>query len=266
MFAVFCGQVIHSLDIGNRYDIVFLDGHAASQIDDAWRYGLNRYEFRFIKQMNDGKPLCMKRAIFVSAGYVGGISLKTHIQTKCKESSKYVKGFGPWFLRGFHLQTRTERVQQKITITLTCRRDYVAHPRNMVGRATRKFHDDDAVLRKIENAVHSVGDEGWNYTVRAVAWSELTFREQLEVAATTDIFIGAHGAGLSHVLFLPPYSGMIEIVPSGFAGEPHFRAFSQWLEMQYAQVPGGSERKVDPNAHKLEDAIRRHLDFIKQHL
>ena len=259
-------QIVHSLGIADQYDIVFLDGHAASQIDEAWSHGLNRADFRFVKQINGGKPLCLKRAIFVSAGYVGGISLKTYMESKCRASSPYVQGFGPWFLKGFGLETRTERARQSITVTLTCRRDYVAHPRNMVGRATRKFHDDEAVLQKINAAVHAVGDEGWNYTVRAVAWSELTFREQLQVAATTDIFIGAHGAGLSHVLFLPPHSTMIEVVPNGFQSEPHFQGLSQWLDVQYAKVPGGSERAIDPNEQQLKEALRRHLDFIKEHV
>merc|ERR1712062_362811 len=108
----------------------------------------------------------MGRAIFVSAGYVGGISLKSYMTSKCLKSSHYVQGFGPWFLKGFGLETVSQRAEQSVMVTLTCRRDYVAHPRNMVGRATRKFHNDQAVLEKIDNAIHAVGDEGWNYTVR----------------------------------------------------------------------------------------------------
>jgi len=259
-------QVIHALDIGHRYDIILLDGHAASQIDDAWRLGLNEAEHRFVKQLNGGKALCLKRAIFVSAGYVGGISLKTHLQSKCREDSHYVRAFGPWFLKGFGIETRTERARRSLTITLVCRRDYVAHPRNMVGKATRKFHDDAEVAGKIQTVLGEIGDSGWNYTVNAVAWSELTFREQLQVAATTDILIGAHGAGLSHVLFLPPHSALVEIKPNGFGGEPHFQAFAQWLGIPYGVVPGGAAQRVDPQVKELRQVLQRHLEYIKLHV
>ena len=255
-------QLIHSLGINDRYEIIFLDGHAQSQIDAAWQYGINSH-YSFIKQLNNGKAICLKNALFVSAGYVGGISLKT-VFKGCKAESKYVRGFGPWFLNGFGIKAKSERKYNNISITLICRKDYVAHPRNMIGKASRKFHNDEEVERKIRNILHSV--DGIEFNLRSVAWSDYSFREQLGIAASTDILIGVHGAGLSHVLFLPHKSGLIEITPSGFDGEPHFKALSNWCGHAYHQVRGGSESKVDPNTDALKQAILKQIDFVKSNV
>lgn len=35
--------------------------------------------------------------------------------------------------------------------------------------------------------------------------------QQLEITRNTDIFIGMHGAGLTHVLFLPKWASLFEL-------------------------------------------------------
>lgn len=37
------------------------------------------------------------------------------------------------------------------------------------------------------------------------------FREQLEITRNTDVFIGMHGAGLTHLLFLPKWATIFEL-------------------------------------------------------
>lgn len=39
----------------------------------------------------------------------------------------------------------------------------------------------------------------------------LTFKEQLHITYNTDIFIGMHGAGLTHLLFLPEWAVLFEL-------------------------------------------------------
>lgn len=50
----------------------------------------------------------------------------------------------------------------------------------------------------------------------------LSFEEQINVAANSDIMIGPHGAGMTHVLFLKPQSVLIELIPNGWA-DPGYR-------------------------------------------
>lgn len=55
--------------------------------------------------------------------------------------------------------------------------------------------------------------------VRRVAFTkELTFKQQLEITRNTDVFIGMHGAGLTHLLFLPDWATVFELYNCGDAG------------------------------------------------
>ena len=46
-----------------------------------------------------------------------------------------------------------------------------------------------------------------------VDFAEFPFSEQLKIVRQTDILVGVHGAGLTHGIFLPPDSTMVEIIP-----------------------------------------------------
>ena len=48
------------------------------------------------------------------------------------------------------------------------------------------------------------------------------FEKQIAAAATSDILIGPHGAGMTHILFLKAQSVLIELIPEGWA-DPGYR-------------------------------------------
>uniref|UniRef100_A0A0A9WVU5 EGF domain-specific O-linked N-acetylglucosamine transferase n=1 Tax=Lygus hesperus TaxID=30085 RepID=A0A0A9WVU5_LYGHE len=51
-----------------------------------------------------------------------------------------------------------------------------------------------------------------NYKVQRVVFnSRVPFKKQLEVVRNTDVFIGIHGAGLTHLLFLPDWAAIFEL-------------------------------------------------------
>ncbi|KAK6429115.1 hypothetical protein LTR95_014738 [Oleoguttula sp. CCFEE 5521] len=60
-----------------------------------------------------------------------------------------------------------------------------------------------------------------------VDYASLPFSEQIRVTHATDILVGVHGAGLTHGMFLPPKSVIVEILPptlnhKGFQNMAHF--------------------------------------------
>lgn len=68
--------------------------------------------------------------------------------------------------------------------------------------------------RQILNSDELVGElrKNSSYTVRSVQFERGTrFSDQLEIIRNTDIFIGMHGAGLTHLLFLPKWGAIFEL-------------------------------------------------------
>jgi hypothetical protein len=49
--------------------------------------------------------------------------------------------------------------------------------------------------------------------LQIVDFAKLSFPEQVQIAANTDILLGVHGNGMSHTLFLPQGAALIEIFP-----------------------------------------------------
>ncbi|KAK5163044.1 uncharacterized protein LTR77_010979 [Saxophila tyrrhenica] len=52
-------------------------------------------------------------------------------------------------------------------------------------------------------------------TIRLVDFAELDLADQIQIAHSTDILVGVHGAGLTHGMFLPHRSAIVEIQPPG---------------------------------------------------
>ena len=51
-----------------------------------------------------------------------------------------------------------------------------------------------------------------SYNVKKTVFNKnMRFSSQLEIIKNTDILIGMHGAGLTHLLFLPDWAGVFEL-------------------------------------------------------
>ncbi|KAJ5724843.1 DUF563 domain-containing protein [Penicillium malachiteum] len=49
--------------------------------------------------------------------------------------------------------------------------------------------------------------------IQSIDFAAIFYKDQLEIIQNTDILAGIHGAGLTHGIFLPPGSAMVEILP-----------------------------------------------------
>nr|AIA83358.1 CAZy families GT61 protein [uncultured bacterium] len=51
-----------------------------------------------------------------------------------------------------------------------------------------------------------------DYQVMKVVFNKnIPFKKQLEITANSDVLIGIHGAGLTHLLFLPDWAAVFEL-------------------------------------------------------
>ena len=96
-----------------------------------------------------------------------------------------------------------------------------------------------------------------DHTINLVDFSTLSLREQIILVQSTDVLIGHHGAGMTHVLFLPEESAVVEILPPTFSmlgfrqigemrGLHYFTEHSVWVGDWERETLGQSELGEDP--------------------
>jgi protein O-GlcNAc transferase len=83
-----------------------------------------------------------------------------------------------------------------------------------------------------------------NFTLNIVDFASIPLREQISIVRDTDVLVGVHGAGLTHGMFLPPRSAVVEILPSelahkGFRNLAKLRGHSYFRE--HAEKDGTEE-------------------------
>jgi len=114
-----------------------------------------------------------------------------------------------------------------ISLLLISRRDYVTHPRNPRAVVRRKIANE----RQLEAALRTRNPD---FRVRSARLERLSVRQQLRLASSSDVLVAMHGAGLTHALFLPHRSAVVEILARRLAaGNRHFQAMARWRRIEY---------------------------------
>mmetsp|Transcript_15270 Transcript_15270/g.20151 ORF Transcript_15270/g.20151 Transcript_15270/m.20151 type:complete len:577 (-) Transcript_15270:155-1885(-) len=206
--------------------VVFFDGHSAGAMDDGWVQLFGK-DVKYIKHIQK-KKTCYREAYFVPAGYLGALAVKsmTAAVKKCTRT-KWMLDFSRSFVKSFGLSQDRQAHQQK-KLLIIFRRDYRAHPR--VSKPTaRKIKNEDAILKALRN-------EFPNAIVDYATFETMTMREQIAKIIDTDVLIGIHGAGLTHILFATQHTSMVELFPTGFESRRHFDYFSSYMGIKHLEI------------------------------
>ncbi|KAK2582236.1 hypothetical protein KPH14_004582 [Odynerus spinipes] len=139
-----------------------------------------------------GETVCFRNLVFpLLPRMIFGLYYNTPIIYGCEKSGLF-KAFGDHVLHRLQIPLR-ERKNEKIRVTLLSR-----------DTQYRKILNEDELVRALK--------ENKEYEVRKVVYNKnVAFKKQLEITRNSDIFIGIHGAGLTHLLFLPDWAAVFEI-------------------------------------------------------
>lgn len=69
-----------------------------------------------------------------------------------------------------------------------------------------------------------------------VDWAEMSLREQLLLAAQTDVLVGDHGAGLSHMALMAKDRIVVELTNALMNELDYFAVVAELLELRYLKV------------------------------
>jgi glycoprotein 2-beta-D-xylosyltransferase len=160
----------------------------------------------------------------------------------------HVRQFGHDFTRALGLTPRSAATcgtAPETNVVFVRRVHYRAHPRHN-GRIVRRLDNEDEIFTALEAGAAADGGSGGLRVLNGL-FSSMTVTEQVAMVQEGCLLVGAHGAGLSHVLFAPDGVHMLELQPPEFQ-RPHFIAYTRW-------AGGAHHLWALESAHPAVDAV-----------
>lgn len=185
--------VYRQMESGQIASTVFLDAHPAGTLDVVWETMFGKFD-RVNLRFRDST--CFESAYMIPAGY------RSHLtQSYCAQPSA-MDEFVDFVLQKFELQ-HIRKIPGRVVII--DRRPYISHPRSSLGHARSREIDN------LEQMATWMTDEVPSMTsVNIIQLHNMTFRDQVQAVRESEILIGNHGAGLTHLVFTDNESLVVE--------------------------------------------------------
>ena len=231
--------------------ILFLDAHPKGNLDLLWSKMF--HSFVRLGHLKNHSSIFYKELIWAQPQPTSELDL----QQNHRESLSFFSDFREHIIQQFDLnpQLNLEINCQKLNILFLVRHNYVAHPRNPSGKISRQLENEQQILSELKTKFTQYPTI--NFTSNH--FEEMSLQEQLNIVLNTDIFIGIHGAGLTHVVFQKSNRALIELVPSSAIGH-HFELLSSINKVRYLRcaIENGSPQTTE----KIFDCIQLKLQEL----
>lgn len=149
------------------------------------------------------KRVCIPDATFAFLPrMLHGLYYSTYLNQECRGSG-LIKSFSDHLLHRLGINSDMGQVSDVIRVT------FLARGGKSDRVVFRRVLNIDALVKRLHKLP--------NFKVKVVSYDfgEMSFLEQLQITRNTDLFIGMHGAGLTHFLFLPDWAIAFELYNCG---------------------------------------------------
>ena len=205
--------------------ILFLDAHPKGNLDILWSKLF--HSFTRLGQLKNISSILYRELIWSQPQYKSEID----IQRYRKIIPSFFSDFRQHILNQFLSDNpNNDKLDcESVNIFFLLRRNYVAHPRNPSGTISRKLSNEKEILDHLK--MQFSNSSNINFTFGH--FEQLTIKEQLRTIVETDLFVGMHGAGLTHVIFQKPNRVLIELSTNAFKKEVHFELLASISNVNY---------------------------------
>ncbi|KJZ68787.1 hypothetical protein HIM_11818 [Hirsutella minnesotensis 3608] len=193
---------------GATTQVVLVDRHENVPFVDLWNL-FAKMPIRRIQDLNATEPV--SNIIIPFAGGSNTLWQGDWEDLLCRDSS-LVKTFVSRVVALFEIATPVKDDDQ-VVVTYIRRTN------------TRKLLDEDTHMQALREAIPHIN-------LQVIDFATIPFVEQLAIIRGTDLLIGVHGAGLTHLMFLQPASALLEILPENFQHKG-FRNLAQMMGIGY---------------------------------
>jgi glycoprotein 2-beta-D-xylosyltransferase len=225
----------------HRPHLVFVDGHCTAPLDETWNAMFS--SVRYAKKIVG--PVCFRHAILSPLGYetvlfkgldgeisCQGASAQDLWQAPDDEKTARLSEFGEMIRASFDFPVDQHRKRNQVStpnVLFIRREDYLAHPRHL-GKVESRLSNEQEVFDCLKSWVS-------NHTECKVnlidgVFAHMPMKEQVRAIQDSSLIIGAHGAGLTHIVSATPKTVIFEIIGAEFR-RPHFKLISKWKGLEY---------------------------------
>lgn len=224
-------------------NIVLWEKHARRSLGNfgvTWKV-FTSHPVLYLGKEYENKRVCFKEAIFaLLPRMVFGLYYNTPLTPGCSKSGLF-KAFSEHVMGrlGIIQERNLQNSSEPIRITLLSR-----------GTKFRKILNENEITHALDTY------PGVKLNVSKYSW-DIPFIEQLKRSHNTDLFIGMHGAGLSHTLFLPDWANLFELYNCGDVN--CYRDLARLRGVSY--ITWENEDKVVEHTEELHPQYSDHPKF-----
>lgn len=193
-------------------------------------------------------PVCFRHAVLSPLGYetalfkglteeinCHGTSAQDLWQNPDNSKTARLSEFGEMIRAAFRFPVnrhRSGRPDLGYNVLFVRREDYLAHPRHR-GKVESRLSNEEEVFNSLKNWIPSQRDCKINLVNGLFA--HMSMKDQVRAIQDAHVIIGAHGAGLTHIVSAMPKTVVLEIISSQFR-RPHFQLIAQWKGLEYHAI------------------------------
>lgn len=231
-------------DLPYRPRLFFVDGHAQSPLEETWKALFSG--LTYAKSFSG--PVCFRHAVLVPLGYETALFKGLREDVNCEGASAHalwqnpddyktarLSEFGEMIRTAFGFSVNrhgTEKPLAVHSVLFVRREDYLAHPRHG-GRVESRLSNEKQVF----DALLGWASNHQKCKVNLVngLFAHMPMKEQVRAIQEASVIVGAHGAGLTHIVSATPKTVILEII-SAFYRRPHFQLIAQWKGLEYHAI------------------------------
>lgn len=197
---------------------------------------------------NFSGPVCFRHAILSPLGYetvlfkglsenmdCHGVSAHDLWQQPDERRTARISEFGEMIRASFGFPVDRHQISKPdagLNILFVRREDYLAHPRH-AGKVQLRLSNEQELFDSIKIWVSKHVECKINL-VNGI-FAHMPMKEQIRTIHDASVIIGAHGAGLTHIVAASPKAVILEIVAAEFM-RPHFALIAKWKGLEYHPI------------------------------
>ncbi|KAI6690611.1 hypothetical protein NL676_027439 [Syzygium grande] len=227
-----------------RPRLVFVDGHCSTQLEDTWRALFSG--LRYAK--NFSGAVCFRHAIFSPLGYETALFKGLTEDINCSGASALhlwrdpddqktarLSEFGEMIRAAFGSPVHKQRLEKPVSVynvLFVRREDYLAHPRHG-GKVQSRLSNEQEVFDSLQS--WTTNHLGCKINFVNGLFAHMSMKEQVRAIQDASVIIGAHGAGLTHIVSATPKTVILEIISREYR-RPHFALIAKWKGLEYHAI------------------------------